>query len=80
MKELIMAETKIFADTSDIAKMLSVGVQTIRGWANQKKIPSMKLPNGKFIFDPAEVIAAVKNLTNLHYLYTLKQLKSPINV
>ena len=43
-----------------IGDMLDVDAGTIRRWARQRKIPAMKLPNGRFVFDIDAVIAAVE--------------------
>lgn len=46
---------KRYIKSGDIGAMLKVRGAIIRRWAREGKIPSVKLPNGRFLFDPKAV-------------------------
>ena len=43
-----------------IADLLGVRAGAVRRWAKQGQIPHLVLPGGRRVFDPVEVIAALK--------------------
>lgn len=50
-----------FALPGELGDMLGVSNTVVLQWAKAKKIPSVKLPSGRYIFDPDAVIAALKS-------------------
>jgi predicted site-specific integrase-resolvase len=55
-------ESNTFLNASDMGDILQVNSASLRAWARQGKIPAMKLPNGRFRFNPSAVQRALDEL------------------
>jgi predicted site-specific integrase-resolvase len=53
-----------FVTATEMAERLGVRASAVRRWARRGAIPKLVLPNGRFVFDPAAVIAAMQSRQN----------------
>lgn len=53
------ATTSRFVDAAEMGDRLAVRSSSVRRWARQGLIPALVLPNGRFVFDPNAVVAAL---------------------
>ena len=53
-------QTRQFVSAGDLADIFDVTAARIRRWARDGRIPCLFLPDGRPVFDPGEVIDALK--------------------
>ena len=49
-----------FVNATEMAGQLGVKASAVRRWARRGDIPKLVLPNGRFVFDPAAVVASLR--------------------
>lgn len=55
-------QTIRYVQASDIGDMFDVSASIVLRWAKGGKIPAIKLPSGRYCFDPEAVTAALKSV------------------
>lgn len=53
---------RVLGTSPQVAEMLGVSPETVRRWAKQNKIPSIRLPGGTFKFDMTEIAKLLDGL------------------
>ena len=56
---VVMEDAKTFVKAGAIGDIFDVDASIIRRWAREGKIPAVKLPNGRFVFNVGRVKVAL---------------------